>query len=328
MRFSINHLKKKLHWSFQRKFHNFTVCLSNLKFDIKNLFKINDLIIINSWIDFRNGKIIHRNLGDDLNYYIFKELTNAPIRFYHSTFLSIIKRTNYICIGSVISHGNSRSIIWGGGLISNNSSIHKPQKVLAVRGPRTRQRLIQAGIECPKVYGDPALLLPYIYNPSTSSESNTLNKIGLIFNAADETQGSIYANSHNCFFTKISMTKYTKWQHVVDEIKECNLILSSSLHGLILADAYEIPNIWVSFNNNNNIIGGDFKFLDYLESVNRHQTKPVSLEIIIEEGIDKYLNLIEKPNINLKPLINNCPFKINITQRQTNDPQKDTLLLV
>jgi pyruvyltransferase len=55
--------------------------------------------------------------------------------------------------------------------------------------------------------------------------------------------------------------------HFIDELLQCKNIMSSSLHGLIAADAYNIPNIRVKLSNK--LIGGDFKFKDYNLSVNK-----------------------------------------------------------
>ena len=71
-------------------------------------------------------------------------------------------------IGSIIeSLANKESIIWGSGAMYGGEKVlyEKPKKVLAVRGPLTRKYLLSQGVDCPEVYGDPALLLPKIYNP-------------------------------------------------------------------------------------------------------------------------------------------------------------------
>ena len=48
------------------------------------------------------------------------------------------------------------------------------------------------------------------------------------------------------------------WKTVVDEMTSCKAILSSSLHGLVVSDAYSIPN---AFPHNQRII---FKHLLFL----------------------------------------------------------------
>ena len=45
----------------------------------------------------------------------------------------------------------------------------------------------------------------------------------------------------------IHMANYKDWHDVIDEINQCQFILSSSLHGLIIADSYGIPNNGLSF---------------------------------------------------------------------------------
>lgn len=47
----------------------------------------------------------------------------------------------------------------------------------------------------------------------------------------------------------IDLQNYKKWHDIIDQILSCEKIISSSLHGLILSDAYGIPNIRVNFCN-------------------------------------------------------------------------------
>lgn len=54
---------------------------------------------------------------------------------------------------------------------------------------------------------------------------------------------------------------------VLSDISSCDYVISSSLHGLICADAYGMPNARISLSNK--IGGGDFKFNDYCYGVSR-----------------------------------------------------------
>ena len=76
----------------------------------------------------------------------------------------------------------------------------------------------------------------------------------------------------------------------IDELLECENVISSSLHGLIAADAYGIPNARV--NVSNKLIGGDFKFKDYCYSVERELDYGYQLtnETTLEDIIGLHFN--------------------------------------
>lgn len=63
----------------------------------------------------------------------------------------------------------------------------------------------------------------------------------------------------------------------IDEVCECETILSSSLHGCIVADAYNIPNLWTKFTDYRAEDNG-FKFRDYYLSTNRIINNPISIK--------------------------------------------------
>jgi hypothetical protein len=58
------------------------------------------------------------------------------------------------------------------------------------------------------------------------------------------------------------------------DLSACDLIVSSSLHGLIIADAYGIPNAWLNAKNVHR--GNSWKFYDYFASVGRSSFEPVN----------------------------------------------------
>ena len=172
---------------------------------------------------------------------------------------------HYYMIGSILQRCNRNSIIWGSGLISSDSICEeKPKKVLAVRGPLTRDILIKQGIDCPKIYGDPALLLPEIY-PATKRIIKY--KLGIIPHFRDKNNAWLKSHFSQNPDIKIIDIQNKNPLKVVDDMLMCEKLISSSLHGIIVADAYNIPVVWVEFSDL--VEGAGFKFADYFASVGR-----------------------------------------------------------
>ena len=70
--------------------------------------------------------------------------------------------------------------------------------------------------------------------------------------------------------------------HCAKKIAECETVISSSLHGLIAADSFGIPNLQMVLSNN--IVGGLFKYNDYY-SVFKTHARPLTGKDIINNGI-------------------------------------------
>ena len=170
----------------------------------------------------------------------------------------------FAIVGSILSWQQKPNLeVWGAGLMADGQTmLVNPKKVHAVRGPLTRNLLLAQGIECPEVYGDPALLFPRFYNPPVEKKY----KLGIIPHYVD--MDSNWVKSINIEDVKILDIK-SETHEFVDSLKQCEKIVSSSLHGLIAADAYGIPNMWLSISNK---VGGlGFKFKDYFSSVKREE---------------------------------------------------------
>src|SRR5690606_11417433 len=123
--------------------------------------------------------------------------------------------------------------------------------------------------------GDPALLLPKLYMPNSELRKY---KIGIIPH---------YVDKNNDFFNravpdwiKVIDIENPNYKDFVDDLIGCEVVISSSLHGLIIADAYGIPSVWARFSNM--IYGGDFKFHDYFLSVGREVNSPVIMSSDIQ----------------------------------------------
>lgn len=110
------------------------------------------------------------NIGDDLNFWLLERLVNKKVAHYRYSIIGrrILNRMHYLFIGSIITGmSNKKSIIIGAGVAPNQTPIPmtSPARIICVRGPKSRQYLAERGIDCPSIYGDPALLLPLVLPP-------------------------------------------------------------------------------------------------------------------------------------------------------------------
>lgn len=194
------------------------------------------------------------NVGDALNSYLIKKLTGKEIyraktnKFKHVRF-----------VGSVLGSASDKSYIYGGGSIDGRkpNSLDK-NRIYALRGYKSLS-LVKEFFDCESMnvaLGDPAVLLPEFYTPDVSKRKYI---VGIIPHFVDEKCEALseISDLENVVLIDVSCGV----EEFIDKIKSCKYILSSSLHGLILADAYGVPNKRVVFSNK--IIGGDYKFEDY-----------------------------------------------------------------
>lgn len=158
-----------------------------------------------------------------------------------------------LAVGSVMSALRENDTVWGTGCIRDREIIAPPNTTfIAVRGPNTKALI--KGTRVPKIYGDPALLLPELYDP----EIEVNHAIGYIPHYVDKG-----LQPKDGFLIDIQ----SDWHTIVDQIKSCELIVSSSLHGIVFAEAYGVPAMWARYSDK--IIGGDFKFQDYFLGTGR-----------------------------------------------------------
>lgn len=256
------------------------------------LYFFQHAIIVNGYVDDHTWYgIRHRNWGDDLNYYFLQELIGRPVVFYHNFKLAKwLHLKNYLCIGTLldaVNYANAQTIVLGSGVSGQERSFVHPKNILAVRGKKTKEFCDRYGVSCPEIYGDLALLLPLIYKPSTPAlphreGASKKYRLGIIPHVLDlhhlvvEEIRKKLADE----ILIIDLAHYKKWTDVIDQICSCECILSSSLHGLIVSDAYQVPNCWIKLSGR--IPGGYFKYLDYASSVKRDFMKPFKIESLTD----------------------------------------------
>lgn len=256
----------------------------------------NEHVSIKYWINANtylwDYKIKPYNWGDYINLVLAELISGKkaiPYLFVHSN-------TMVAMVGSILPWAmDSNTIIWGSGCLNSQDplwkTVEKPKKVLAVRGPLTRKVLLDNDIECPEVYGDPALLFPRYYYPTITKKF----QYGIILHFSTAISNDIQTKLKSIYgddILFINPKKNCKWQHFIDDILSCKNIISSSLHGIIIADAYHIPNAWVSVTNSEHP-DDNFKFKDYFLSVGKNIEIPV--EVFNKGNVDNKLQHFTPP---------------------------------
>lgn len=280
-------------------------------------------VIINGFVNYNaDGSVRTENWGDDINYYFLKDIVRRPVVMYNRSALAFrLKLKNYLCIGSTIDMlCKENTEVWGAGIIDGTKPLRvKPRKVHAVRGPLTRQALLKEGVDCPEVYGDPAMLIARYYRPQVQKKYRYAF-IPHVSNA-EVGQGLCLGGrpiSERADVLTIDLRHYDNWHDVIDRMLSCEVVLSSSLHGLIMAEAYGLPNVWLEFGRP--LIGSHFKFHDFFLSLGHDRPAPVKpRENNLDEAeiaahcAEQYSPTYGGGNFNLEPLIEACPFALRKT---------------
>ena len=236
------------------------------------------------------------NLGDALSPIVFQWMLNQK----NININKAVKGTKHLMmIGSILGgSGFFDATVWGSGIKSFDqiSTLGKRRfiqkmDIRSVRGPLTKAALIGCGYNCPEVYGDPAVLMPLIYKPNIEKT----NDVGVILHFHQNME--IPSNLKNINI------KTKDYQSFVDELCSCKKIISSSLHGIILAEAYGIPAVFLSKDRDIEML----KYFDWYFSTGRRN-------MIITQSFDEALSVepMELPDLSKmqKDIINVFPYDL------------------
>lgn len=236
------------------------------------------------------------NFGDRLSPYIIHNLSGEPVQrkdYYRGVWYNVKCIIKYcihgnfseirtltwtyervlLGIGSIIYAHNKNSVVWGSGFLSAEQRLRKNSvlKVLATRGVMTSEMVCQSGYSTTCIYGDPAMLLPLIYAPQKIMMAH---EIGLIPHYSEL---ELFKNTYSQKAQVIDVTN-NNIEHIIDQICSCKVVLSSSLHGIIVAHSYGIPAIWIK---GYSLEPGVFKFQDYFSSICQKNYDPYPIDDIV-----------------------------------------------
>ena len=272
----------------------------------------------------------HKNLGDELSLYLVEKITNKKFiatrpPFTHPTLSAI---------GSLLTYKilSTNLVVWGTGTLTETHLLPTPLKIFplshllkdlkrrftslqpdirAVRGPKTKKLLNDIGIKCPSVYGDPAILMPSFYQPKLTEHKY---QFGIIFHHTQYKRiNTTTLNSLGIKFISIEREGNEEIESFIDEVCSCKAIFSSSLHGIVLAQAYGIPAQWIQVTDLPIQKNNTHKFHDYFLGADQIIQQPVRLTLTLP-ALNSLVHTTHPPKIrpfrNTRKLLDLFPFEI------------------
>ncbi|TSI13934.1 polysaccharide pyruvyl transferase family protein [Brevibacterium aurantiacum] len=230
------------------------------------------------WWDMRT------NFGDLIGPKVMSHLTRRAV---HNTYGLPNSGSAIVSVGSIIDVVHRSNMhIWGTGLMNvpTRSRIRELSgldwTISAVRGHRTRTTLQdQLGWCIPNVVGDPGLLFPRVFSDSTTP---TQDAIAVIPHYAHKTVlNRDLVESQECLFVDVERSP----EEVASDIQRSRLVISTSLHGLILAQAYGVPWLWLKVVDRH-LAGQDFKFEDFFSTVDRESVSVLACSTVDIQSIN------------------------------------------
>lgn len=171
------------------------------------------------------------NVGDTLTPVILEHFTRYTAEWVPST-----ETDKLLMCGSILEHAKPGDIILGAGHYKKELIDLRGTNVLALRG--------RLSGEAPR-YGDPGILLPLIYKPFVA----ITKRVGFTPHLWDQKN---YTD-----FIDVNLG----WMDFIKEILKCEKIITTSLHGYIIARAYGVPVEWREYDE---IPGAKIKYEDFL----------------------------------------------------------------
>ena len=185
-----------------------------------------------------------------------------------------------LAIGSIAKVARAGTRVLGSGIMSRKDGCHPGAEWLWVRGPHTRDKVIECGGTCPEIYGDMAMLLPHLLDGSAKRYD-----LGIVPHIRQYGEALRRFPGHRVIDLRTNDAFKT-----AREITECRSILSSSLHGVITAHAYGIPVAHIDLDIH--IKGDGVKFEDHYHAL--------GLEHVVSDPDDP---VFTTGKINVQPLL-------------------------
>ena len=245
------------------------------------------------------------NFGDWLSPAVCEYIARRPVT--HSS----INNCDLVAVGSLLQRAkehfwNRRIHVWGTGVIEARPPAKSRHYYHAVRGPLTASTLSNHSVS---QFGDPGLLVDQLI----AAGSGKPYRLGVVPHYKEQQEASIQ-NLHKAIPGSILIDVFEPPEQVIKKITQCEFVVSSSLHGLIVADAFSIPNAWLQVSEQ--IRGAGWKFKDYYAAFGIEGPMPLLLseKTPTLESIIDHIGDYQRPGLDAikEGLLKSFPFQPGI----------------
>lgn len=197
-----------------------------------------------------------RNFGDYLSPLIVEMASGQEVRY------APIHKADMMAVGSIMDRERKatrflmprRLHVWGTGTSAPGCRFSERHFYHAVRGVKTLEQL--GGYKTIPALGDPGLLASYWWEGRERPRKRY--RVGLIPHYVDRAHRIV---AHfNTFAGVRVIDVFWPIEEVLRTIQECDFILSSSMHGLIVSDSFGVPNRRIRLSSG---LISEYKFVDY-----------------------------------------------------------------
>ncbi|MDO8152699.1 polysaccharide pyruvyl transferase family protein [Isoptericola sp. b408] len=225
------------------------------------------------------------NFGDELTTPLLERLTGRPVEW------SPLEQADVVGAGSVLqtvlrSRPDRMPKIWGTGMIAPLQDAAPPSfRPLAVRGRLSLEQLSPES-RAATALGDPGILADRLVDGPVRKRY-ALGVVPHYKDAGDSTMRALTDLGPSVRRIDVAWSP----EEVAREIASCEVVVSSSMHGLIFADSLEVPNVRLKVSNK--LVGGDFKFRDYCSAFgpDRYQD-PVRPDDVRDRSLTQVVDLV------------------------------------
>lgn len=212
------------------------------------------------WLDIKN-------LGDQLSPRIVERVLGRPVAW------AAVEDAELVALGSVVEHilrrrwrrflrrGREPISFWGTGFIKAGRERRLGSfRILALRGPQSAARFRLPAERL--ALGDPGILVADLFQPRELQAAGD-SEVLLCPHVLEEDAEWVGLLASRLSAQRLSLASDVLT--VLSAVRRAKLVVSSALHGLVVAHAFGVPAVWVA-PEGPKLIGGAWKFLDYFSA--------------------------------------------------------------